>query len=55
MEVDCFNSNWKSPAPDHNTVSLRGSDDQRLNIIILMCNYEVFFLTGMNFFLAWLS
>ena len=44
MEVDCFNSNWKSPAPDHNTVSLHGSDDQQLNIIILMCNYEVFFL-----------
>ena len=53
MEVDCFNSNWKSPAPNHNTVSLRGSDDQRLNIIFLMCNYEVFFnrdelLSGMT-------
>ena len=38
---------------DHNSVSLHGSDNQQLNIIILMCNYEGFFnrdelLSGMT-------
>ena len=39
--------------PDYNSVSLHSSDDQQLNILILMCNYEVFFnrdelLSGMS-------
>ena len=29
--------------PDYNSVSLHSSDDQQLNILILRCNYEVFF------------
>ena len=29
--------------PDYNSVSPHSSDDQQLNILILRCNYEVFF------------